>query len=565
MIWHLNNTTIRNPNRLRSWLLAYSKYGYIPGIFQRGDTKSQIELFDALDEDSAVNSEAKSDEKKSWYGRKIRLALKEFGLIAPPNSSSYLPGEITKCGKSLIKANSDIEIQDIYQRIIYNLETRKKGYLHTFRPIPLLIKILQELESIDSAPFISRNEFALTIQDYKPHYEPRDYANDIAKLRQGVKRNKGAVKKYYNEKFLDLTKSQVSHKIKLSSIKVDYPDVTMRVIQLSKIFIAKGNGIKINPQYYKLVTILSNDDSVCDNETSYYEKLNNIPPLPFDKSKPLLLEIIKDNHTYLINNAIVEKESLAQPNINLSIEELKILRLKQDEAIQKVNETQFSIEQRKKTNVILKWFERLTLRKNIEIEDEYVSFEPEDRPQYFEWVVWRAFLSINCLSNKPYNSRQFKIDGNFKPINHAPAGVPDLIFEFNDFILIVEVTFTASSRQVACEGVPVRHHVAEHTRKSTKPTYCLFIAPKIDINTLDEYKNKDYYIMENDHKQKVEIIPVRLDKFIEFYRRIPKADDNNPKLIECIMKNCRSKINLDNRDWEKYIHSQFNIPNSYTI
>ena len=45
MIWHLNNTTIRNPGRYLEALRAYENYGFIEGIFDIGNTDSQKELY----------------------------------------------------------------------------------------------------------------------------------------------------------------------------------------------------------------------------------------------------------------------------------------------------------------------------------------------------------------------------------------------------------------------------------------------------------------------------------------------------------------------------------------
>ena len=69
--------------------------------------------------------------------------------------------------------------------------------------------------------------------------------------------------------------------------------------------------------------------------------------------------------------------------------------------------------------------------------------------------------------------------------------------EFDRFNLVVEVTWTTSSRQVAAEGEPVIRHVAYATKDSTKPTYCLFIAPEININTLESYRNSDKYYFDD--------------------------------------------------------------------
>ena len=68
-------------------------------------------------------------------------------------------------------------------------------------------------------------------------------------------------------------------------------------------------------------------------------------------------------------------------------------------------------------------------------------------PVYLEWIIWRAFLAIDSLTNPPWEARRFQIDQDFLPVHCAPGRGPDMIFEFEDSIIVVEVTLTASSRQ----------------------------------------------------------------------------------------------------------------------
>src|SRR5260363_321588 len=76
-------------------------------------------------------------------------------------------------------------------------------------------------------------------------------------------------------------------------------------------------------------------------------------------------------------------------------------------------------------------------------------------------VLWRACLPIKSLLNKPFHARRFKIDQDFLPLFAAPVTGPPLIFEFDDYVIAVEVTLTDNSPQEASEGEPVRRHVAD--------------------------------------------------------------------------------------------------------
>lgn len=113
-----------------------------------------------------------------------------------------------------------------------------------------------------------------------------------------------------------------------------------------------------------------------------------------------------------------------------------------------------------------------------------------------------SYLAINSIVNSPWESRNFKVDPGFKPISHAASGWSDLIFEFDDFVLVVEVTLTTSSRQEAVEGEPVRRHVANYVQKyeaKEKQVYGLFMAIVIDTNTANTFRLGEWYLA-NEHK-----------------------------------------------------------------
>lgn len=102
-------------------------------------------------------------------------------------------------------------------------------------------------------------------------------------------------------------------------------------------------------------------------------------------------------------------------------------------------------------------------------EDEEIRIPKTEAPAYLEWSLWRAFLAIDTLANKPYEVRRFKIDQDFMPVSTAPGNGPDLVAEFDDYVVVIEVTLSESSRQEAMEGEPVRRHVADLMQQYNQP------------------------------------------------------------------------------------------------
>jgi hypothetical protein len=146
---------------------------------------------------------------------------------------------------------------------------------------------------------------------------------------------------------------------------------------------------------------------------------------------------------------------------------------------------------------------------------ETVANAPEidDKPAYLEWAVWRSFLAIDDIISAIHETRRFPVDQDFKPRNTAPGGGSDLIFEFDSYVLVVEVTLTVSHRQMAVESEPVRRHTVQYKELyPDKDVYCLFIAPSVDNNVAETFRIGVWY--DADDEQFVNIIPMSLSEFI---------------------------------------------------
>lgn len=115
-------------------------------------------------------------------------------------------------------------------------------------------------------------------------------------------------------------------------------------------------------------------------------------------------------------------------------------------------------------------------------------------PAMLEWAVWRLFLAINEIVGPISKTRGFPIDEDINPTHHAKGGEADLTFTSQDFKLVCEMTLTAGSRQFAAEGEPVTRHVFKAIEASEgKPVYGLFIAKKLDPNTVDAFFKACYW------------------------------------------------------------------------
>ncbi|MDD2230871.1 MAG: AlwI family type II restriction endonuclease [Candidatus Cloacimonetes bacterium] len=128
------------------------------------------------------------------------------------------------------------------------------------------------------------------------------------------------------------------------------------------------------------------------------------------------------------------------------------------------------------------------------IEDRTLLGGAAYRPAYYEWAVWRVFLAINSLDIDVTRTHAFRVDDEINPVHHAPGGAADMVFEYDNFILVTEVSLSTGANQWSMEAEPVPRHVAKVMEVATKPVIGLFVAPKIDPNTAQQFLQDKYYI-----------------------------------------------------------------------
>ena len=107
-----------------------------------------------------------------------------------------------------------------------------------------------------------------------------------------------------------------------------------------------------------------------------------------------------------------------------------------------------------------------------------------------------------------------KFDDFGNPMSTAQGNMADIVCDYGDFGLTVEVTMQSGQRQYETEGEPVTRHLAKYKRENEKPAYCLFVAPNIN----DACKAHFYAL----HKMNIQyyggtstIVPLPLNIFIK--------------------------------------------------
>lgn len=131
-----------------------------------------------------------------------------------------------------------------------------------------------------------------------------------------------------------------------------------------------------------------------------------------------------------------------------------------------------------------------------------------DVPLMLEWNTWRA---MTMLDGGDIHAN-LKFDDNGQPMSTAAGNKADIVCDYGDFSLTVEVTMQSGQRQYEMEGEPVSRHLAQVKKDQGKEAYCFFIAPRINPSCIAHFytlhlANIAYY------GGKSVIIPLELEVF----------------------------------------------------
>jgi len=344
--------------------------------------------------------------------------------------------------------------------------------------------------------------------------------------------------------------------LKMATLK-DYADLTARYLRKSGLFsVSRDKLITITEKDDLIKSILKQKWKLVDND-SYLDYLwsASLPVLPSDKADYLKdhLVVIKAKEKILFDK-VGARESMELVGGKLAPAK-DILGLKQQNRIIETNllrlkEIDFSYAQGEEKQIedIINFYDLILNREILGGEAYY--------PAYLEWNTWRVFLAIDTLTNKPYEARNFKLDDELQPVNHAAGNQPDMVFEYNDFVLVTEVTLSVRANQWSSESEPVPRHVAkiQSKFKDQKDVFGIFVAPSIDTNSILSFFNNRQYAVENDVIIEMTIIPLTIEQ-IKWLLDVFKNKRFSTQDMKRMFESIKSEITISKNalDWGKKI------------
>lgn len=469
---------------------------------------NQIFFIELLAKDSNFEGEGFSGDLSFSARDRINRAPQALGFIDLKPTI-----QLTPVGEIFIK-NSRKE--EIFLRQLLKFQLPSPYHLQddakTFcvKPYLEIIRLIRQLEYIT---FDEMCIFAMQLTDYHKFDEIVDKIKDF---RVKKEQNIGRYKVFYREVVINelsqIYKAEIANNelntresnehslqkfinTKRRNLR-DYTDACFRYLRTTGLVAIshKGHSISIMPDK------ITDTDYILDNIDRNPVFVDNIESYKNILFNPIVPLLYTDDKEHLIDYVLRHSENTRSQIEAYSIEELKDLR---DEIIDKnkasIIETQ--IQQLKSYSLY---------NEVIDTYNEIISDELYDIPLMLEWNTWRAMTMLDGGKI----TGNFKVDDAGQPLSTASGNIADIICDYDDFGLTVEVTMQNGQRQYETEGEPVARHLAKYKKSSNKNAFCLFIAPQINEACVAHFytlakTNISYY------GGKSIIVPLPLDVFMK--------------------------------------------------
>lgn len=474
---------------------------------QRWNTETQRAFMELLREENFFNGEGANDPAFSARDR-INRAPKALGFVILSPTI-----QLTPAGEELVNSRRK---EEIFLRQLLKFQVPSPFHKPTANSAEFWVKPYLELfrliRHFGSLKFDELKMFGLQLVDYR---EFDTIVEKINQFRIAKAQNEGNYKRFRSEYFdrelreiysVDISSGNTKTRetndasianflsTKASNMR-DYADACVRYLRATGLVNIShiGKSLSIVPEKIQEVDYFlqhtEREPCFIDNEGQYVAYLGN----------PLIPTLLTDNRELLEQKIRAEFPQL-EFSATATLQELKNLFADQ-------------LENRKEQIIT----EQVAAIKDYRLfEDISTTFDQildnslYDTPLMLEWNTWRAMTMLDGGDIKA----NLKFDDFGNPMSTAQGNMADIVCDYGDFGLTVEVTMQGGQRQYETEGEPVTRHLAKYKRETEKPAYCLFIAPNIN----DACKAHFYAL----HKMNIQyyggtstIVPLPLSVFIK--------------------------------------------------
>lgn len=167
-------------------------------------------------------------------------------------------------------------------------------------------------------------------------------------------------------------------------------------------------------------------------------------------------------------------------------------------------------------------------------------------------------IAMNIIDDAELIKPNAPLGDDNEPTFTAPSKVPDIECFYDTFNAICEVTMLTGRDQWFNEGQPVMRHLREFENIHTdRPSYCLFIAPRLHDDTINTFWISVKYEYQGKSQK---IIPLTISEMLELLEVFKKAKKKGKKIPHTEMmafyENCTAVSSVsDSEAWRKHIAS----------
>jgi len=440
---------------------------------QQWNTETQRAFMDLLKEENFFNGEGANDPAFSARDR-INRAPKALGFVVLSPTI-----QLTPAGVELVNSRRK---EEIFLRQLLKFQVPSPYHTPTensaeFRVKPYL-ELFRLVRHFGSLKFDELMIFGLQLVDYR---EFDTIVEKINQFRIAKAQNEGNYKRfraeYLDRELREIYSSDISSgntrtrqttdgsiekflKTKSSNMR-DYADACVRYLRATALVNISqlGKSISVVPEKIQEVDyfLQNTDREPCfiDNERQYVAYLGN-PQLPtlFTDNRELLEQRIRTEFPQIqisASTTLLELKDIFADELESRKEQL-------------ITEQVTAIKDYRQFEEISSTF------------DQIIAKSLYDTPLMLEWNTWRAMTMLDGGNIKA----NLKFDDFGNPMSTAQGNMADIVCDYEDFGLTVEVTMQSGQKQYETEGEPVTRHLAKFKRETEKPAYCLFIAPNIN-------------------------------------------------------------------------------------
>ena len=513
---------------------------------KKWNTNTQIEFIKKLAEES--DFDGKGSEKDMAFSARDRInrAPKALGFVDLKPCI-----KLTEAGENFIsgKRTEEVLLRQLLKFQLpspYHKEPEEFKGIFCVKPYLEIFSLIYELGTISfdelmifGMQLTHYNKFDSIVADIKTFRRMKLYAEMSYKTFRGKYLKEQVERIYADDINVGNTKTRESRDKSIDKFVTtksrnlrDYADACFRYLRATGMveISQRGHSISIMPEKRKEVEFFL---SMVDRKPIYIDDEANYKKYLFDGSLP---ELYSDNRLRLIEQVqeVTGKSS--------GLEE------------QTTNELKDILENaiaNKKKKIISKQIKELKEYKNYaDVMDTFDDIKNNvlyDAPLMLEWNTWRAMTMLDGGEIKA----NLKLDDKGQPMSTAAGNMSDIVCDYGDFGLAVEVTMQSGQKQYETEGEPVSRHLAKLKKETGKDAYCLFIAPKINESCIAYFyalhtMNIAFY------GGKSVIVPLELDVFINMVEQSYKAGYvPNPQQVKSIFEYSleQAKKSADENEW----------------